>query len=45
MILNEEADLRVCASEYVLAEISPSNYKPVVKMGATEDGGQTFVLN
>lgn len=45
MILNEEADLRVCASEYVLAEISPSSYKPSLKMGATEDGGQTFVLN
>lgn len=45
MVLNEEADLRACASEYVLAEISPSNYKPSLKMGATEDGGQTFVLN
>lgn len=45
MILNEEADLRVCASEYVLAEISPSSYKPSLKMGSIEDGGQTFVLN
>lgn len=45
MVLNEEADLRACASEYTLAELSPSHYKPAVRLGTTEDGGQIFVLN
>lgn len=45
MVLNEEVDLRACASEYTLAEISPSNYKPATKLGMTEDGeGGHFVI-